>query len=104
MASQITVSQSDEGTFVLNGDLDMDSVMSCWSTRDRDIKSAKQKKQSIRVDMQHVKRVDTSGLAWLVHLAQACHSQKVELCLANVPSGLINLAKLSNVDTILPLQ
>lgn len=101
---QVTVSRAEESSYHLDGDLNMDTVMTCWPSRDQDIQSAKQQKQSMSVDLQHIKQVDTSGLAWLVHLAQACHSQCVDLSLSNVPAGLINLAKLSNLDTILPLQ
>ncbi|GAA0860212.1 STAS domain-containing protein [Aliiglaciecola litoralis] len=104
MNTQATISQSDSGAFKLSGALNMDTVMSCWPERDSVIEDAKSKNQKVTLDLAEVDQVDTAGLAWLVHLTRACHQQKVELNLANVPESLINLAKLSNLETVLPLH
>lgn len=103
-STQTTVSRPEPCSFVLSGDLNMDTVMSCWPERDSDIKAAKSKNHAVQVDLANIQQVDTSGLAWLVHLARACHQQDVKLSLVNVPEGLINLAKLSNVESVLPLH
>lgn len=99
-----TVTKQADGRFKITGNLNRKTVMQCWPDQSRAVNELKNQKLSLQIDMQGVLNVDTAGLAWLMHLTKECQSAKVDVSLKEVPSGLINLAKLSNVETLLPLQ
>lgn len=100
----IQVSKSDAGVFQLSGDLNRNTVMKSWPQQKSEIRSCKANNTPVRVDFSKVEQVDTAGLAWAMHLLKACKAEKVELEMLNLPNGLIKLAKLSNVNSILSLQ
>ena len=58
----------------------------------------------ITLDMAGVKHADTAGLAWLMNLLKDSRQQNVQFELNNIPESLINLAKISDVDSFLSVQ
>ncbi|WJG08856.1 STAS domain-containing protein [Aliiglaciecola sp. LCG003] len=104
MSSKLTVSLVQKNQFKLSGDLNRETVMHCWPEQAEIIQSAAQAKQSLTVNLSSVEAVDTAGLAWLMHLVRDCQAAEVPLAITQAPTGLVNLAKLSNVDPLLPLQ
>ncbi|MDC0601997.1 STAS domain-containing protein [Aliiglaciecola sp.] len=104
MNSQLTVSEDKVGEYRLSGDLNMKTVTNGWPDKQKIIQQLKQTDGSLNVDFSGITHVDTSGLAWVMHLTKACQKQQLELKLHHLPVGLINLAKLSNVDGLLPIQ
>lgn len=56
------------------------------------------------IDLEQVEFVDTAGLAWLINAIRQAQEAKVQAVLANAPDKLIKLAKISDVDRLLPLQ
>ena len=56
------------------------------------------------LDLSAVTRVDTAGLAWLLLVLEHSRKQRQNIHFINIPQELIKLAKLSAVDTFLPLK
>ena len=96
----LDIKQGSEGQFLLAGSLNRDTVMNNWSLRDKGFKQGTE----VLLDLAGVSQVDTAGLAWLVNLVAECRKLKIPLKLSNVPITLIKLAKISDVEGILPLQ
>jgi len=104
--SSFSVSESSNGHFSLQGDLNRNTVTSAWKNSLSDL-SAKQNQSSTDlpiVDLTEIQDVDTAGLAWLVNLLQQSKQQDIQFQLKNVPATLINLAKISDVDHFLSVQ
>ena len=100
----VKVAKQGENEYQLSGDLNRDTVMDCWKTRDADILALRNKHNAIQVDLANINNVDTAGLAWIVHLTKFCKLNNFQLSITNTPSSIINLAKLSNLESTLPLQ
>ncbi|MFT2091880.1 lipid asymmetry maintenance protein MlaB [Paraglaciecola sp. 2405UD69-4] len=101
-----SVSEPSSGHFVLQGDLNRNTVTSGWRNAINDL-SAKQDatgKALAIVDLSEIQDVDTAGLAWLVNLLKHSKQKNIRFQLKNVPATLINLAKISDVDQFLSVQ
>lgn len=55
------------------------------------------------VDLTHLTKVDTAGLAWLLALVEYAKSKQIELSYSQAPSELVKLAQLSHVDSFLSM-
>ncbi len=102
--AQVEVIKNGDGFYSLKGDLNRDTVMKCWEGRDAELSSLRGKVQEIQVDLAEIENVDTAGLAWIVHLTKYCLANELVLKITQVPSSIINLATLSNLETNLPIQ
>lgn len=60
--------------------------------------------ERVIIDLGKVNQIDTAGLAWLLLLIQLAASKSCDISLTNLPDDLVKLAKLSAVDTLLPLE
>lgn len=69
----------------------------------QDVNAALKVKKLI-VDLEDVTKTDTAGLAWLLFLVEQTKKNNSELHFTNVNCDLIKLAKLSNTDSLLPIQ
>lgn len=98
----LKVEQPAANKLVFRGDLTRDTVMPVWTQQSEHIRHLSEK--TIHLDMGAVQQVDTAGLAFVIELAKLCQQLKVTLALHNTPEGLVNLAKLSNVESILPFH
>ncbi|WNC68100.1 STAS domain-containing protein [Thalassotalea nanhaiensis] len=56
------------------------------------------------IDLSKVSKFDTAGLAWLLALIEYANKQQTEITYSQVPIELVKLAKLSGVDTLLPIS
>ncbi|WP_448549717.1 STAS domain-containing protein [Thalassotalea fusca] len=56
------------------------------------------------VDLSHVPRVDTAGLAWLLSLVECAKRTGNELSFSPVSHDLLKLAKLTGVESFLQRQ
>lgn len=61
-------------------------------------------KDIVLLDLSAVSRVDTAGLAWLLLVLEQTKKQRQEIHFINIPQELIKLAKLSAVDTFIPIK
>lgn len=60
--------------------------------------------ERIILDLAGINQIDTAGLAWILLLIELAASKKCQISLLNLPDDLIKLAKLSAVDTLLPIE
>ena len=54
--------------------------------------------------MAKVNQIDTAGLAWILLLIELAAAKSCDISLMNLPDDLLKLAKLSAVDTLLPID
>lgn len=86
--------------FLIDGELTRMSITPLFEKKSREITN---QKLSI-VDLSKVKKVDTAGLAWLLLLVEQAKLQPCDLSFEFLPQDLLKLAKLSAVDTFLPIN
>lgn len=55
-------------------------------------------------DFASVTKVDTAGLAWLLLMIERAGQKNISLSCINIPNELTKLAKLSAVDSFLPVK
>jgi len=60
--------------------------------------------ERIILDLAEVNQTDTAGLAWILLLIELAASKSCQISLVNLPEDLFKLAKLSAVDTLLPIE
>ena len=58
---------------------------------------------AVKVDLSHVSKADTAGLAWLFYLLEQAAEYACQLSFSNIPDNLSKLITLSGVDGLLPL-
>ena len=59
---------------------------------------------SVNLSMGNVEFGDSAGLAWLVNIVKACKANNITLTISEFPESLLKLAKISDVEQLLPLQ
>jgi phospholipid transport system transporter-binding protein len=95
-----------KGHFVLQGDLNRNSVPFCKHQTLTELSQFSQTSpdQKAILDMSGIAHTDTAGLAWLINLLRDCKQQNILVGLRNIPETLVNLAKISDVDSFLSVQ
>ncbi|WP_416306225.1 STAS domain-containing protein [Neptunicella sp. SCSIO 80796] len=98
---KLNIVLNDNKQFDFRGALNSANLAQPWQNR----KAQWQQIESDLVfDLQGVTAIDTAGLAWLIQLVGECEQQKKSLKLINTPTSLLKLAKMSDVESLLPLQ
>jgi phospholipid transport system transporter-binding protein len=89
--------QCESETLHLTGELDSDTVGPLWRQREQIMAGIK------ILNLSGLSRVDTSGLALLIHLVDFARRQNVEVELQGASDNLQTLTKLYNLpEDILP--
>ncbi|KKD60056.1 anti-sigma B factor antagonist [Grimontia sp. AD028] len=96
MSEALSLQQLTNGHYCLSGELDRDTVPAFWSRRADWLPSDKQ----VVLDLSSLKRVDSAGMAMLLHLQQELNDRQQTLMLSNTPSQLSVLLQLSNVESL----
>ena len=99
--STLLVKLAGTDTFAFEGALTRNTVVGAWPTRKM---QWAQLDKDITFDLKQISQLDTAGLAWLIQLTDECHQARKRLTMQNVPSSLLKLAKISDVEDLLPLQ
>ncbi|MBH0041519.1 STAS domain-containing protein [Pseudoalteromonas sp. SWXJZ10B] len=94
--TKLAISQVDGQHFRVNGELTRNSI------GDEQLLNNKllTKHEIIYFDLSGVSRVDTAGLAWLIHSFAELKQQGIRLELQNLPEQLQNLMQLGQVTTL----
>ncbi|HLA75507.1 MAG TPA: STAS domain-containing protein [Gammaproteobacteria bacterium] len=58
---------------------------------------------TVTLDLQGVKRTDSAGLALLMEWLRSARAQNKTIQFKNIPAQMMSIARLSGLDTILPL-
>ena len=99
------MTESPKGYYSLKGELNRNTIAKpgALATLQQSNKSNPNKHVST-LDMSGVSHSDTAGLAWLMNFLKNNQQQNVHFILKNIPESLINLAKISDVDSFLSVQ
>jgi phospholipid transport system transporter-binding protein len=98
--SQARVEQGRNGRLEIHGDLSFTSVARLWGESsawlpDRD---------DLEIDLSHVARSDSAGLALLVECLRRAHQTGGSVRFYNIPAQMLAIARVSALDEVLPLQ
>lgn len=81
----------DNGTLSLIGELDGDTVFPLWQARTQVLAHLKE------IDLRALTRIDTAGIALLIHLVAAAQQQNTQLQWRGMSDKLITLLQLYNL-------
>ncbi len=85
---------------VLTGELTRKTVTKSFEKKSRQLLSNGTKTLSLA----GVSKVDTAGLAWLLMMLEQANRQTIAIQFIDIPHELTKLAKLSAVDSFLPIN
>lgn len=86
----------ENGTLMLNGDLDRETLLPFWNTRQQIVTPDIQ-----TLNVAQLSRVDSAGLAMLVHLLDEASTRQQPLKLSGVTEKLQALSALYNLQQII---
>jgi len=90
--------ESLQETLILSGCLDRETLLPLWEQRESLLRGV------TCIDVAQLARVDSSGLALLVHLRDFAGKYGVELQIAGITDRLRTLVELYNLQGIIPLD
>lgn len=102
--TDLQVTSRNDGLIALSGALNRKTVVGAWANAQAELDHYQQKELAVSLDLAGVDHVDTAGLAWLLDLFAQRQAKNQTLSILNTPVSLLKLAKISNVNSILPLQ
>ncbi|AZQ85811.1 STAS domain-containing protein [Colwellia sp. Arc7-635] len=95
----IDVQQADQKA-IFSGALTRATITRAFDKKYRKLIDGKR----IVLDLAKVNQIDTAGLAWILLLIELAAANACDISLVNLPDDLLKLAKLSAVDTMLPID
>ena len=90
--------ESEQQTLILRGELDRETLLPLW--RQRDALMA----DKTAIDVAQLQRVDSSGLALLLHLQEEQRQRGVALKISGVTERLKTLIALYNLQVTMPVD
>ncbi|MFC3092828.1 STAS domain-containing protein [Alteromonas sediminis] len=97
--------QLDNTQLTVSGDLDRNSLkQDGWQMLSNSQQNGLIKAGRVEILFQQIEHVDSAGLAWVLNWIKDASAKGVTPTLSKVPSKLIQLAKLSSVAELLPIQ
>ncbi len=97
--SEAEIKSLGEGRMQLSGVLDLDSVPALLSA----IETLTYDTSAVAVDLRGVERADSAGVALLVDWMRRAREAQRDIRFLNMPSQMLNIARVSGLDAILPL-
>ncbi|WP_145513302.1 lipid asymmetry maintenance protein MlaB [Yersinia massiliensis] len=89
---------SEQDTLVLQGELDRETLLPLWQQREVLLAD------KTHIDVSQLQRVDSSGLALLVHFRELRIKQGTSLTITGVSDRLSTLIELYNLRDIIPVE
>jgi phospholipid transport system transporter-binding protein len=89
---------SQQHTLVLSGELERETLLPLWQQR------ATVLADKTVIDVAQLQRVDSSGLAMLLHLCEEQHQHGSELKISGITDRLKTLITLYNLQSIIPVD
>lgn len=90
--------ESQQHTLILRGELDRETLLPLWQQRDVLLVD------KTAIDVAQLQRVDSSGLALLVHFCEQQRQRGVELKISGATDRLKTLIALYNLQAIIPVD
>lgn len=88
------------GGYRVAGELTFETVPEIWQRHG----SLAGGDDTVVVDLTDVTRADSAGLVLLIEWLRAAQHQNRPIVFRNIPGPLLAIARVSNLDTLLPLQ
>jgi phospholipid transport system transporter-binding protein len=98
--SQARIEESKNGRLEIHGDLSFVSVPELWSGSLRRLPE----RELLEIDLSHVKRSDSAGLALLVECLRQARLTGTTIRFFNMPAQMLAIARVSALDEVLPLR
>lgn len=89
-----------DGIYLIQGELSFVTVPNFWTTSQSHFVDPP---AALQIDLGAVTRTDSAGLALLVEWMRLARRQNRSITFRNVPQQLLNLARVSGVDQLLPM-
>ncbi|WP_100644524.1 STAS domain-containing protein [Alteromonas facilis] len=100
-----STSLNDSGSMNVTGDLTMYTIeKDWWKSASRHDLDALKKQSNLTICLSDIARIDSAGLAWLLNLIRDAKRAGLSIKLQNPPKELLNLAKISDASSLLPLE
>lgn len=99
-SARIEPAAGDPGRFRIEGELDFASVPALHQHATGLFEGC----PKIDLDLSGVRRANSAGLALLIEWQGRARRAGLPFSLANLPPGLVNLARISELDQVLPLD
>jgi phospholipid transport system transporter-binding protein len=90
--------QSQQETLVLQGELDRETLLPLWQQREALLAD------KTHIDVSQLQRVDSSGLALLVHFREQQSKRGISLTVTGVSNRLSTLIELYNLQQVIPVE
>jgi phospholipid transport system transporter-binding protein len=98
--SEAQLNALGEGRMQLSGVLDLDSVPDLL---DKIEALSYEDSNAVAVDLRGVERADSAGVAVLIAWMRQARAAQRDIRFLNMPSQMLNIARVSGLDAILPL-
>lgn len=98
--SEIHIELQGEGRYLLVGELSFNTV----PVISADFAKMANNTDKIVFDLQGVTRTDSAGLALLIDWMRSAHHKHKQIVFKNMPSQMLAVATVSELDDILPLE
>jgi phospholipid transport system transporter-binding protein len=95
-----TLNHLGDGRFAVNGNMDFGSAAELLAQGKRDFPA----RGRIDLDLSGVTRANSAGLALLLEWMDTLQANGAELRLRNLPGALADIARMSNVYQLLPVD
>lgn len=94
----MTLTPEQDGLLKLDGELGFATVEEIWDAL------LQQEQKQVKLDLSKVHRIDSAGVATLVAFMAHAKEQGIEVKMTGASSQLLSMARVSGVDTMLPLS
>lgn len=88
-----------QGNFALRGELDAHSVSILWA----EAKRLFSKQAPTNIDLSHVSRSDSAGVALLIEWLRDARAQHWSLQFVNVPPQMLAIIDVADLEELLPM-
>lgn len=95
----------NNSTVALSESLDRQNLtQDWWPSLSNSEQQSLQRLSQCRFDFAAVKRVDSAGLAWTLNAIRDGRANGIVITLCNMPEKMIKLAKISDLEGLLPSE
>jgi phospholipid transport system transporter-binding protein len=98
--AQASISEDSNGRLAFEGDLSFASVPGLW----RDWRRIASGRTGLDIELSGVRRSDSAGLALLVECLREARQSGAKVRLFNIPEQMLAIARVSGLETVLPLH
>lgn len=98
----VQLEKISQGHYILKGQLNFKTVPQLWSENRASLFS--DEAETLELDLSQLGRSDSSGLALLVEWYREAGLQNKKIVFFNLPSQMYDIARISGLNEILPLE